>query len=102
MPMTTLIKPKTLSTEAIEALEHVYHGPTWACDEDGYWMLPERTLGWQVLYWMHHYLHSPDGTGAPFVPTDEQKRFILHWFALDSNGRFSARTGVLQRLKGWG
>ena len=37
----------------------------------------------------------------PFVPTNEQKRFILWWYAIDADGKFVFREGVLQRLKGW-
>jgi hypothetical protein len=37
-----------------------------------------------------------------FIPTDEQARFLLWWYAVDDNGRFSYRNGVLRRMKGWG
>lgn len=40
--------------------------------------------------------------GGPWKFTREQLRFVLHWYALDDNGRFSNRKGVLQRMKGWG
>lgn len=42
-----------------------------------------------------------DGT-KPWKFTDEQLRFVLWWYAVDENGDFIYRTGVLQRLKGWG
>lgn len=32
----------------------------------------------------------------------EQLRFLLWWYAVDEQGRFVYRKGVLQRLKGWG
>jgi phage terminase large subunit-like protein len=32
----------------------------------------------------------------------EQLRFLLWWYAVDGQGRFVYRKGVLQRLKGWG
>jgi phage terminase large subunit-like protein len=41
-----------------------------------------------------------DGGRWQFTP--EQERFVLWWYAVDENGRFSYRTGCLQRLKGWG
>jgi len=79
-------------------------GPSWQRRRDGRWHLPEKTLGWEVLNWLSTYVLSPAGEDAdePFIPTPEQARFILWWFAVDENGRFSYRNGVLRRLKGWG
>lgn len=74
-------------------------GPTWQID-GGHWVLPDRTIGWHVLAWVGKWLQS--ARDEPFVFTDEQARFVLHWFATDENGRFLYRDGVLQRLKGWG
>ncbi|AGK87942.1 terminase large subunit [Mycobacterium phage Severus] len=79
-------------------------GPTWQIREDGSWHLPERTLGWGVLNWWAKYVRSPGGTtaGNPFLPTLEQARFVLWWYAVDENGRYAYRDGVLRRMKGWG
>lgn len=75
-------------------------GPTWIMSENGYWEMPERTLGWECLVWCHENLqHSP---GQPWTFTPEQARFILHWYSLNENGSFVYRDAVLQRLKGWG
>jgi hypothetical protein len=65
------------------------------------WALPERTLGWQVAGWTAEWLRNTDGTG-PWKFTAEQLRFTLWWYAVDEKGEFVYRTGVLQRLKGWG
>lgn len=81
-------------------VEAVYIGPTWARGEDGRFLLPERTLGWQILRWIARYING--GGGMSFQPTKEQARFILWWYALDEQGRFVYRDGVLQRIKGWG
>jgi hypothetical protein len=65
-------------------LEPVAIGPTWQRDpKTGEWLLPERTLGWEVLGWTAEYLRQPDGpdAGEPWRYTDEQARFILWWFA---------------------
>lgn len=88
-------------------------GPTW--QEDSAWdgeneglryVLPELTLGWQILKWIGENVKGDDvdidGNRLPFVPTGEQSRFILWWYAIDESGRFAYRQGVLQRLKGWG
>lgn len=88
-------------------VEAVHLGPTWELDEhyngprdpSGY-ILPYRTLGWQILRWVANNLL--DDEGNPFKPTREQVRFILWWYAVDDTGRFVYRRGVLQRLKGWG
>ena len=74
-------------------------GPTWQKDEAGNWMLPERTLGWQILGWIAEWLERED---KPWIATPEQARFILWFYAVDERGRFLYRRGVLQRLKGWG
>lgn len=74
-------------------------GPTWQLDGDR-WLLPERSLGWDALGWCGTFLqHAP---GRPWRFTDEQARFLLHWYAVDEAGVFDYRDGVLQRLKGWG
>ena len=94
--------------EAIAGLEHSFIGPTWATDDEGDFLLPELTLGWQVIEWCMRWLNSPTGdvddTGEPegWMFTNEQARFVLWWYAVDRDGRFIYRTGVLQRLKGWG
>ncbi|QBI96603.1 terminase large subunit [Mycobacterium phage Expelliarmus] len=79
-------------------------GPTWQRTKDGKFYLPEKTLGYQILYWMSQYLLIPGGpdAGQPFKPTREQGRFILWWYAVDEFGRFVYRNGLLRRLKGWG
>lgn len=100
-------------------------GPTW--DRNPFWkgprdpngyILPELTLGWQVLAWIEG-IAGPDGTMVvpnnlladetddddkplPFKLTAEQKRFILWFYAIDETGRFLYREIVLQRLKGHG
>lgn len=91
-----------MTPEQIETLEHDFIGPTWKKTEDGKWLLPELTLGWQVAVWIKTSLLSPDGSGRPFSLTREQLRFILWWYAIDESGRFLYRSGILQRLKGWG
>lgn len=74
-------------------------GPTWQTKRRR-WVLPELTLGWDVLGWCGTWLqHRP---GDPWRFTLEQARFILWWYAIDDQGEFLARDGVLQRLKGWG
>lgn len=88
-------------------------GPVWTQnpdwdgeDESDRWILPEITLGWQILKWIEDSLLGDDvdidGQRLPFVPTPEQSRFILWWYAIDENGRFLFREGVFQRIKGHG
>ena len=90
-----------MTLEEIEALEHVYIGPTWQRHPlTGKWLLPEKTLGWQIAGWTAEFLKAE--TGGPWRFTLEQLRFVLWWYAVDENGRFTSRKGVLQRMKGWG
>lgn len=79
-------------------------GPTWARDDDGQFILPEHTLGWGIINWFYEWILTPGGphAGKPFMPTLEQARWILWWYAVDESGRFVYRTGTLRRLKGWG
>lgn len=89
-------------------------GPTWTkdpnwplehTDPQGF-ILPKLTLGWQVLAWVEENLLADEtddeGNQLPFDLTDEQKRFILWFYAIDEHGRFLYREVVLQRLKGHG
>jgi hypothetical protein len=89
-----------LALEEIAALEHNFIGPTWQRCDDMSWLLPERTLGWEIIGWCARWLRGDEG--KPWRFTAEQMRFILWWYAVDENGEFIYRTGVLQRMKGWG
>ena len=86
----------------IELLEPDFIGPTWQRTDAGKWLLPEHTLGWEVIGWAAEYLNAVDGSGGTFRFTPEQARFVLWWYAINEQGEFVYRTGVLQRLKGWG
>ncbi|APC43163.1 terminase large subunit [Mycobacterium phage Phaded] len=97
-------------------------GPSWQRTVDGNWHLPEKTLGWGVLAWMAEYVNTPGGHDDPnrlrmliemsemgiainelmFIPTDEQVRLVLWWYAVDDKGQYVYREGVIRRLKGWG
>lgn len=97
-------------------------GPSWQRTIDGEWHLPEKTLGWGVLAWLSEYVNTPGGHDDPnrlrflislseagipfnenmFVPTDEQVRLVLWWYAVDERGQYVYREGVIRRLKGWG
>ena len=76
-------------------------GPTWQKTANGGWYLPEKSLGWEILNWLADYVKSPDGNGV-FIPTLEQARFILWWYALDEQGRYIYREGCFRRMKGAG
>lgn len=78
-------------------------GPVWQRTTEG-WFLPEHSLGWGVLNWWADYVNTPGGdhAGTAFMPTLEQARFTLWWYAVDNEGRYVYREGILRRLKGWG
>ncbi|MFC4089346.1 terminase [Micromonospora sp. GCM10011541] len=98
--MTVATPPPPMTEAELQLLEPTYLGPTWQTRDDGSWLLPQHTLGWQIAGWCAEYLLAEDG--GPWKFTPEQLRFILWWYAVDRDGRFIYRTGVLQRLKGWG
>ncbi|AAC18453.1 terminase [Mycobacterium phage Lakes] len=99
-------------------------GPSWQKTVDGDWHLPDpkMTLGWGVLKWLSEYVNTPGGHDDPnrlkvlislseagllenenmFIPTDEQVRLVLWWYAVDEKGQYVYREGVIRRLKGWG
>lgn len=64
----------------------------------------QPTLGWAVIDFIEGNLIQPDGdlAGEPFVLTTEQVRFILWFYAVSPDGRFTFRRAVLRRAKGWG
>jgi phage terminase large subunit-like protein len=94
------IKPKI--HDLLSTPSHII-GPVWQVRRDGGWHLPKKTLGWAIIDWMTEYLKAPEGDDdEPFMPTFEQVRFLLWWYAVDSRGRYSYRSGVLRRMKGWG
>lgn len=91
---------EALSLEEVEALDHIFIGPTWRRNFKGKWDLPKHTLGWEIAEWCADYLQAEEG--GPWRFTLEQLRFVLWWYAIDDEGRFVYRKGVLQRMKGWG
>ncbi|MFJ5785333.1 terminase [Streptomyces hydrogenans] len=84
-----------------DAVEPFTLGPTWKRGQDGRFVLPEYTLGWQCLAWTKTYLQHYAGKAWQYTP--EQARLTLWWYAMDpETNRFLWRDGVIQRLKGWG
>lgn len=78
--------------------EPIKVGPTWQWDNG--WLLPEATLGWSILAWCGHWL---TGKGRkPWAFTPEQARFLLWYYALESNGEYAYHSAAFQRLKGHG
>lgn len=75
-------------------------GPTWETDEDGDFIMPEQTLGWEIAAWAATWLTNEDGD--PWIFTDEQFRFVCWFYAIGPDGRFVYTDSLLQRLKGWG
>lgn len=63
------------------------------------------SVGWDLLDWYADWLRVPGGqrVGQPFVPTDEQVRFVVRLYAIDPvTGAFAYRRAALRRAKGWG
>lgn len=75
-------------------------GPTWQIGEDGRFILPRWSIGWDALGWCGTWLQHR--ASEPWRFTDEQARFLLWWMSLDVDGNFAYTDFVLQRLKGWG
>ncbi|MCK9496750.1 MAG: phage terminase family protein [Dehalococcoidia bacterium] len=75
-------------------------GPAWQVGPGRRYVLPELTIGWDVLGWCGTNLQH--GRDEPWRFTDEQARFILHWYALNEDGSFVYHDFTFQRLKGHG
>lgn len=75
-------------------------GPTWQWSPKMGWLLPEHTIGWDVLAWAGLWLNGK--VGDPWAFTPEQARFVLWFYACGEDGRFLTNSAALQRLKGWG
>lgn len=82
-------------TTAAVRVEPVRYGPTG---------LPRHSLGWDAMKWAAKYLHQPDRpvAGQPWRFTDEQKRLLAWWYAIDEQGNFLKTYGVYRRMKGHG
>ena len=86
----------------LDVITPSFIGPTWQRDENGEWILPEHTLGWEIAGWCSKWLCDPNDSSKPWRFTPEQLRFVLWWYAIDEDGKFLYQSGVLQRRKGWG
>lgn len=75
-------------------------GPTWQWDPKTGWLLPELTIGWDLLAWAGLWLNGRGG--KPWAYTPEQARFLLWFQSCTPAGRLEFDSAVLQRLKGWG
>lgn len=98
--MVVSAAPRPVTRRAPKA---VAIGPTWKRAR-GEWVLPKYTLGWDALDWATAHLLQPDGprAGEPWQFTDEQARFLLHFYAINAQGEFLYRNAVLRRMKGHG
>jgi phage terminase large subunit-like protein len=56
------------------------------------------------LNWWAQYVKTPGGenAGEAFMPTLEQARWVLWWYAVDEEGKYAYRNGVFRRMKGHG
>lgn len=76
-------------------------GPIWLKDTFGNWLLPEYTLGWDIIAWAETNLSALRG-GGKLELTPEQMRVILWHYAIDENGEFTYEFSVYQAFKGAG
>lgn len=62
------------------------------------------TVGWQAAHWAEGTLVQPNGpnSGQPFRFSPRQLRFLLWWYAVDSDGRWLFSHGARRLAKGSG
>lgn len=76
-------------------------GPIWLKDDDGEWLLPEHTIGWEAIAWAESTLSAIRGEGMLQL-TPEQMRVTLWFYAVDDEGDFTYQQAVYQAYKGAG
>lgn len=66
--------------------------------------VPELTLGWEVVRAAVKYLRQPNGprAGQRWQWIDSQIRFLLWWYAVDSDGAWLYQHGARRLAKGSG
>jgi len=66
--------------------------------------LPDLTLGYAAAAWAMRNLLHPNGlrSGKPWRFTEGQLDFLLHWYAVDEDGRWLYQHGVRRLAKGSG
>lgn len=95
----TGVEPSAEAAAELFPPQHI--GPLWVTDDDGYFLLPEHTLGWDVIAWAETKLNAIQGVGKLQL-TNEQRRILLWFYAVDGAGRFKYRRTVWQAFKGAG
>lgn len=83
-------------------IKPVVYGPTFTKDEEGKYVIPDSSIGYYIINWIHNNLIQPDGenAGEPVRLTPEQMRFILWVYALDDEDRFLYNDLTMIRIKG--
>lgn len=78
----------------------------WPSDPDEKMALVRSSLGPGIIDWSEGRTDEPGlvhpMTGDPWRWTPGQRRFIILWYAVDSDGRFHYRSGVKRGSKGTG
>lgn len=98
-----LLEPAVRPWTDDHPLKPITLGPTWQIGSDGRWVLPELSLGWEVLGFLSTHLNARAiGREDRYEFTLEQARFILHWYAVRPDGTWVYRDAVMQRVKGHG
>lgn len=66
--------------------------------------VPDLTLGWEAVRWASKYLRHPNGprAGQRWEFIDSQLLFLLHWYAVDEDGRWLYRHAARRLAKGSG
>ena len=78
----------------------------WPKDPDARMAIVRSSLGPQIIDWSEGRTDEPGlihyMTGNPWRWTSGQKRFLILWYAVDSDGRFQFRSGIKRGSKGTG
>ncbi|AWH14403.1 terminase [Mycobacterium phage TChen] len=104
--MTTETSDLLLPGYWVDPVSGAWCSLPWPQDPDEKLALVNSSLGPAIIDWAEGRSGEPGlinyQTGEPWTYTPGQKRFLILWYHVDEDGRFTYRTGVKRGAKGTG
>ena len=104
--MTTELSDLLLPGYWVDSVSGAWCSLPWPVDPDEKMALVRSSLGPAIIDWSEGRTDEPGlihyQTGEPWRWTAGQRRFLVLWYHVDADGRFTYRTGVKRGAKGTG
>jgi len=104
--MTTALSDLLLPGYWVDPVTGAWCSLPWPVDPDEKMALVRSSLGPAIIDWSEGRTEEPGlihyQTGEPWRWTLGQRRFLVLWYHVDRDGRFTYRTGVKRGAKGTG